>query len=80
MSASRGQELSDQLLRLCDRAHQRLLEPSVMSGWEVGCASGLRRLEVLREELKRAQRPLTILMLGGTGVGKSTLLNALAGE
>lgn len=41
-------------------------------------------LGILAQGLERAasstERPLRILLLGGTGAGKSTLLNALAGE
>ena len=38
----------------------------------------LKIFDELRQEINGIERPLVMLILGGTGVGKSTLLNALA--
>jgi len=72
--------LSAALHQRCELVIERLSEPSVMRGWAVESARARAQLEGLSAALGRAQRPLTILLLGGTGVGKSTLLNALAGR
>ena len=37
-------------------------------------------LQELIQEAEQSQRPLSLLLLGGTGVGKSSLLSALAGK
>jgi predicted GTPase len=38
-----------------------------------------RRIAWLQDQYRRIPNPLTVLLFGGTGTGKSTLLNALAG-
>ena len=39
-----------------------------------------RRMEEIRRAIAAADRPLRLAILGGTGVGKSTIINALAGS
>lgn len=80
MSTRRQGELSAQLITLCERASSLLRSPSALgSAWSALGVSSAQSLEGLAEALRESRRPLTILMLGGTGVGKSTLLNAIAG-
>jgi energy-coupling factor transporter ATP-binding protein EcfA2 len=62
------------------RALQALAAESVFPGLQVAGA-GLRALaEQIEHGAAAPFRPFRILLAGGTGVGKSTLLNALAGE
>lgn len=57
-----------------------LSAPSPLPGWSARAAVAQARLAALADEVRAARRPLVVLMLGGTGVGKSSLMNALAGE
>ncbi|RME70873.1 MAG: hypothetical protein D6776_11025 [Planctomycetota bacterium] len=56
-----------------------LLPPLPLSGWPGADTVGARLTE-LETRLDALEQPLVVLLLGGTGVGKSSLLNALARE
>ena len=70
---------SEQLEGLCERALRALSASVSLPGWSDEAARVCERLMWVQAELKRARRPLTLMLFGGTGVGKSSLLNALAG-
>lgn len=73
-------EFSQRLIALCEQAQVHFRQTDQLSTWSKQAEVTRSKLEQSVSLLKQAQRPLTILLLGGTGVGKSTLMNALAGE
>ncbi|MBM4291524.1 MAG: hypothetical protein FJ138_08835 [Deltaproteobacteria bacterium] len=73
-------DASRALLARLDEVMPLLLAPSPLKGWGARAEAAQGRLAALADEVRAARRPLVVLLLGGTGVGKSSLLNALAGE
>lgn len=74
MDARRSvQEITDELSQLIAR-------PSRLRAWEESRRGLEERLHEIERKADAIEKTLVVLMVGGTGVGKSTLLNALAKE
>ena len=69
-----------------DQLHQALEEwaaSTCAAGWlqqrDVDALEQIERQQAERLFVEQGQRPLIVALFGGTGVGKSSLLNRLAG-
>lgn len=68
------------LERLVEEARELLLTPCALRGWSAAVKRLRSEFSDLSRRIAAIDRGLIVLLVGGTGVGKSTLLNAIAGE
>ena len=76
MATSERQKLHTIIQQLKDQLQTNL----PFDQWQATHHQTLNQALDIERQLQQIQRPIYLLLLGGTGVGKSSLLNALVRE